>query len=150
LWGNFGFYDAFNQSRSWVAGSYLAIDQGPIIDMIENERTQLLWNLFMANPEIQPMLDAIGFVSDNTGIAELQSWPATVLPNPCINTLIINSSNALSCIVVTNITGQEVLRIDHKNDGKDQIDVSGLKRGVYLVSLYNLKGNKVIRKIVKQ
>jgi hypothetical protein len=133
-----------------VASSYLAIDQGPIIDMIENERTQLMWNLFMANPEIQPMLNAIGFVSDNTGIAELQSWPATVLPNPCVNTLIINSSNALSRIVVTSITGQEIMRIDHKADGNAQLDVSKLKSGVYLVSLYNLKGNKVIRKIVKQ
>src|SRR5690606_7773564 len=52
----------------WFAQSYLAIDQGPIIIMIENFRSQLLWNNFMANPEIQPMLDAIGFVYDTTTI----------------------------------------------------------------------------------
>ncbi|HDM78963.1 MAG TPA: hypothetical protein ENG51_21260, partial [Deltaproteobacteria bacterium] len=38
-----------------------AIDQGPIIVMIENYRTQLCWNLFMANPEISPMLESIGW-----------------------------------------------------------------------------------------
>ncbi|MFZ2322690.1 MAG: glucoamylase family protein [Ignavibacteriaceae bacterium] len=66
LWGTYGFKDAFNLSESWFAQSYLAIDQGPIIVMIENYRTQLLWNNFMANPEIQPMLDAIGFIPDST------------------------------------------------------------------------------------
>ena len=57
LWGPFGFYDAFNLNENWFAPGYVAIDQGPIVIMIENYRTQLCWNLFMANPEIQPMLD---------------------------------------------------------------------------------------------
>jgi hypothetical protein len=63
LWGPFGFFDAFNLSQDWFAPGYVAIDQGPIVIMIENYRTQLCWNLFMANPEIQPMLDAIGWTS---------------------------------------------------------------------------------------
>jgi hypothetical protein len=33
--------------------------------MIENHRTGLVWKHFMANPEIQPALDAIGFVKDD-------------------------------------------------------------------------------------
>jgi len=63
LWGPFGFVDAFNLTQNWFAPGYIAIDQGPIIIMIENYRTQLCWNLFMANPEIRPMLDAIGWTS---------------------------------------------------------------------------------------
>src|SRR4030066_366855 len=62
-WNWMGFYDAFNERRDWWATSYLAIDQGPIILMIENYRSQLLWDLFMSNPEIQPMMDAIGFTA---------------------------------------------------------------------------------------
>lgn len=53
LWGPYGFYDAFDLSEGWVANSYLAIDQGPIVVMIENYRTGLLWNLFMSAPEVQ-------------------------------------------------------------------------------------------------
>lgn len=53
LWGDYGFYDAFNPTENWYASSYLAIDQGPIIIMIENYRTGLLWNLFMSAPEVQ-------------------------------------------------------------------------------------------------
>jgi hypothetical protein len=63
LWGPFGFFDAFNLTQNWFAPGCVAIDQGPIVIMIENYRTQLCWNLFMANPEIQPMLDAIGWTS---------------------------------------------------------------------------------------
>jgi len=63
LWCPFGFSDAFNLSQNWFAHGCLAIDQGPIVIMVENFRTQLCWDLFMANPEIQPMLDAIGWTS---------------------------------------------------------------------------------------
>jgi hypothetical protein len=61
LWGPYGFYDAFNVTENWWADSYLAIDQGPIILMIENHRTGLLWNLFMSAPEVQEGLEKLGF-----------------------------------------------------------------------------------------
>ncbi|HEX8040880.1 MAG TPA: glucoamylase family protein [Chryseosolibacter sp.] len=61
LWGPSGFYDAFNITEGWTADSYLAIDQGPIIVMIENYRTGLLWNLFMSAPEVQVGMDKLGF-----------------------------------------------------------------------------------------
>ncbi|RZF61786.1 glucoamylase family protein [Sphingobacterium corticibacterium] len=59
LWGEYGFYDAFNITEGWVADSYLAIDQGPIILMIENYRTGLLWDLLMSAPEIQQGLNRL-------------------------------------------------------------------------------------------
>jgi hypothetical protein len=61
LWGQYGFTDAFNLQNIWFATSYLAIDQGPQIGMIENYRTGLLWNLFMSCPEIQAGLTKLGF-----------------------------------------------------------------------------------------
>ena len=61
LWGEYGFYDAFNITEGWTASSFLAIDQGPIICMIENHRTGLLWNLFMSCPEVQTGLTKLGF-----------------------------------------------------------------------------------------
>lgn len=61
IWGQYGFFDAFNLTTGWFASSYLAIDQGPIICMIENHRTGLLWDLFMSAPEVQAGLDKLGF-----------------------------------------------------------------------------------------
>jgi hypothetical protein len=61
LWGPYGFYDAFNITEEWYASSNIAIDQGPIIIMIENHRTGLLWDLFMSCPEVQQSLSDLGF-----------------------------------------------------------------------------------------
>jgi hypothetical protein len=69
IWGEYGFVDAFNETESWYAGSYLAIDQGPIVVMIENHRTGLLWNLFMSCPEIQDGLLRLGFESPHLAVA---------------------------------------------------------------------------------
>jgi hypothetical protein len=61
LFGNWGFYDAFSLSASWFADSYLAIDEGPVICMIENYRSGFLWDLFMSAPEVKPGLTKLGF-----------------------------------------------------------------------------------------
>lgn len=63
LWGQYGFVDAFNETQNWYAKSHLAIDQGPIIVMIENYRTGLLWKLFMSCPEIKEGLKKLDFQS---------------------------------------------------------------------------------------
>lgn len=61
VWGPYGFYDAFSPEYDWYPQKYLAIDQGPIVVMIENHRSGLLWNLFMQAPEIQAGLNKLGF-----------------------------------------------------------------------------------------
>ena len=63
IWRDYGFVDAFCEAKGWYAETFLAIDQGPIIIMIENHRTGLLWNLFMTIPEIQTGLRKLNFVS---------------------------------------------------------------------------------------
>jgi hypothetical protein len=64
LWGPYGFLDALNPTENWYSGNYIAIDQGPIVVMIENYRSQLCWDLFMSNPEIKPALLAMGWTYD--------------------------------------------------------------------------------------
>ncbi len=61
LWSDHGFTDAFNLSENWFDNQCIAINQGPIIAMIENHRTGLLWNLFMSSPEIKAGLTTLGF-----------------------------------------------------------------------------------------
>ena len=66
LWGPAGFYDAFSlEGEPWVADKYLAIDQGPMVVMIENYRSGLIWNLFMGAPEVQNGLKKLGFTYEN-------------------------------------------------------------------------------------
>lgn len=76
IYGKYGFVDSFNPSfdydvplrhgkrvrgMGWVAGDYLGIDQGPIIAMIENYRSELIWSVMRRNPHIRNGLKRAGF-----------------------------------------------------------------------------------------
>ena len=77
LFGRYGFVDAFNPSLvdanlkvpqgrihpgvGWFDTDYLGIDQGPILLMIENQRTQFVWRLLRANPHLTRGLCRAGF-----------------------------------------------------------------------------------------
>lgn len=63
IWKQYGFVDAFSINDLWFANSFLAIDQGPIIVMIENHRTGLLWNLFTSCPEVKAGMKKLGFTA---------------------------------------------------------------------------------------
>ena len=67
-WGVYGPRDAINLSANWVSPIFMGLNQAPITVMIENYRTGLIWKLFMSNPEIQPMMDRIGFKADRIAI----------------------------------------------------------------------------------
>ena len=64
IWGIYGFRDGFNVTENWFEDVYMGLNQAPQVVMIENHRTGLVWKLFMSNPEIEPALEAIGFVPD--------------------------------------------------------------------------------------
>jgi len=61
VWGKYGFYDAFSETDNWYPKRYLGIDQGPMVVMIENYRSGLLWKLFMGNKDVQNGLKKLGF-----------------------------------------------------------------------------------------
>ncbi|MCW3464871.1 glucoamylase family protein [Chitinophaga nivalis] len=63
IWKTYGFTDAFSLQQAWFADSFLAIDQGPAMIMMENYRSGLLWQLFMSCPEIKSGLHRLGFQS---------------------------------------------------------------------------------------
>ena len=76
IWTAYGFRDAFNLSQQWYGPDELGIDQGPIVIMIENYRTQRPWRLFMQNAEIQRGLQQAGFVPLPFMALKIQALPA--------------------------------------------------------------------------
>jgi hypothetical protein len=53
LWGEYGFRDAFSLSQNWCSEIYMGLNQAPMVVMIENYRTGLLWKLFMSDRDVQ-------------------------------------------------------------------------------------------------
>src|SRR5690606_10658878 len=80
VWGRYGFVDAFCEERDWYADTFLAIDQGPIVVMIENYRSQLLWKLFMSVPEVRTGLRTLGLSSPHLDAAECEAWRRRARP----------------------------------------------------------------------
>ena len=65
IWGPYGFADGFSESHNWYGKTHLAIDEGPIVVMIENYRSGLIWKLFMGCPEVKEGLTRLGFKTVN-------------------------------------------------------------------------------------
>jgi hypothetical protein len=128
LWGYHGFYDAFNLDQNWFASSYLAIDQGPIIGMIENHRSGLLWNLFMANPEIQQAVTAVGFVEDVTATTEATSGASL---NLSVRTAVSATLKDLHGKTIASLFGPEEMA---PGDYSLQFPLS-VSSGVYILHL---------------
>ncbi|MGI6313010.1 MAG: glucoamylase family protein [Candidatus Cryptobacteroides sp.] len=61
LFGEYGFHDSFSLQDRWFAKSYIAIDQGPIVVMIENHRSGIIWDSFMKDPDVRVGLTKLGF-----------------------------------------------------------------------------------------
>lgn len=163
LWSSYGFLDAFNLNQNWFAPSYLAIDQGPIVAMIENYRTGLLWQLFMQNPEIAPALQAIGFQADSSPAEEVfvekHGFDALVFPNPLpANNAVLNlefsilKKQVLSAQIL-DLEGrvlQTLFRDRAMNAGvwQEQVRLQNLPRGVFLLEIKNEAGGVLARKLV--
>lgn len=141
LFGPMGFYDAFNPSLGWTANSYLAIDQGPIVVMIENYRTGLLWNFFMRNPEIEPTLLAIGFEPDSTTVSTrtpVLAKALNVFPNPSTGTFNIELPAGMTVqaevtVEVFNVQGQLAFRQNLQAAPSLFIQLPALPAGNYVL-----------------
>lgn len=149
IWGIYGFKDAFNVKENWYASSYLAIDQGPIIGMVENYRSQLLWNNFMKNSEIDSALNKIGFVPDPTDVEADKAIPTEFAlnqnyPNPFNPETTISyqlPTNSFVTLKIFDVLGNEIAELVNsmQNAGKYRTNFQStdynLSSGIYFYQL---------------
>jgi hypothetical protein len=154
LWGINGFFDAFNLQHDWFAKSYLAIDQGPIICMIENFRTGLLWKYFMKNPEIPAMLDKLAFRPDLSSIAQNSNWVTDIkiYPNPA-NTPLLKitglSKKENIEILISDLHGKvKIFNLQTGSNNQDtDLDISAFHSGLHIIKITSGK-DVFIRKVI--
>ncbi len=131
LWTNYGFRDAFNPTVNWWGPDVIGIDQGPIIIMIENYRTQSVWNRFMKSPYIQLGLQRAGFEpvtnvnEPSTSISEFklhQNYPNPFNPVTTIQFEIPNAADVT--LKVYDLFGREVAILTNgfRTAGKHNIE----------------------------
>ena len=148
LWGPYGFVDAFNLRVGWWSGDVIGIDQGPMIIMIENYRTQRVWNRFMQNPDVQRGLQRANFLP-TTDVVEAdlpsefglnQNFPNPFNPSTTIKfTIPVGTGHAPSVLKVFDVLGRDVATLVDATSfaGEHSVvcDASNLTSGVYYYRL---------------
>jgi len=114
----------------------------------------------MANPEIQPMLDTIGFVYDPSSIENLTSenkQTVNCYPNPAskqVNIEFLLEKSSSITIEITNVNGN-LVQVLEKNQffakGKHQIglNIGSIAPGFYLMKIQTEQGN-IVKKLLIQ
>lgn len=147
LWSRYGFKDAFNLTLNWWATDYIGIDQGPILLMIENYRTQSTWNRFMQHADVQLGLQRAGFVPvTNVAVEGSEPLRRNLLfqnvPNPVRGSTWVpfrlGAAGQVS-LVLHDAAGRRVRQIAagarSAGNHRIQLDTRGLASGVYFVHL---------------
>jgi hypothetical protein len=146
LWSVYGFKDAFNRTQNWWDSDYLGIDEGPIILMIENYRTQAVWNRFMQNADVRRGLSQAGF-TEVVGIPDGEGpEPRLVLlqnaPNPFRASSVIAyrlDAELPVTLRLFDISGRQVkVLVDAvQGPGEFRVSIPGdeLPSGIYLYRL---------------
>jgi hypothetical protein len=147
LWGQYGLKDAFNITQNWFDTDYIGIDEGPIIIMIENYRTQAVWNRFVQNSIIQTGLARAGFTTV-TGVDQPnghafygfkldQNYPNPFNPTTQISFAV--SGNVHVSLKVYDMLGKAVSFIVDRRFGTGSYKFSwhgsGMPSGIYFYRL---------------
>jgi hypothetical protein len=156
LFGIYGPYDAFNDERDWVQEAYIGIDQGPIVVMIENHRTGLLWNTVMKDADLQAGLDKLGFEYEVSTSAKRPKIEAEwkIYPNPAQDRVYVSmpgvNFNQPVELKVFSPDGRTVAAKSFTPAGTEvSFDCSELPDGIYLLQLQNGE-NRFQMKLVVQ
>ncbi len=101
---------------------------------------------FVVGTGIDDDFNEYGFILDISNSLSVNDHPAeifSVYPNPTSSTLKIQSNHEVEGLVIYSVTGKHV-----KRDSGQEIDVSNLAPGIYLVSIYS-KGQVITKKFIK-
>jgi hypothetical protein len=141
LFGTYGPFDAFNENLDWVKESYIGIDQGPIVVMIENHRTGLIWRNVMKDADVQTGLAKLGFQFQTVGTpASKETGSFSLYPNPTGGKVFfsyhgMNRDQPLT-IKLHTMDGC-VVKTEKLFPADSSFDCSDLQDGLYLIQLEN-------------
>ncbi len=145
LWAAYGLLDAYNIRENWFGDDFLGIDQGPIVMMIENLRTESIWDAFMANQDVQRGLERAGFEETIVGVEDdgvLLELALDAFPNPFARRATIRFTTPASGAVRLTVYDLLGRRIATLADGElpagthpVEWRTGGLASGIYVLRL---------------
>jgi hypothetical protein len=141
LFGKYGPYDAFNDAQNWVQKAWIGIDQGPILVMIENHRSGLLWETVMKNEELQAGLNKLGFQFEvPTSTTNIIPGDLRIFPNPANEMVFIqlpdNFSHKQAILSIFSMDGRLLVSKQlHPQNNQLSGRIDNLEDGYYIIQL---------------
>ncbi len=156
LFGKYGPYDAFNDNLGWIQKSYIGINQAPIVIMLENYRTGLLWDIVMKDPDLQAGLQKLGITYLVSAVSEKlkDSSGLKIYPNPAAGQITISLDKEITdnsfLLQICSVDGRVITEKKvNTGGGKYSCDISKLNPGIYIARLLTGENNYSTRFIVK-
>jgi hypothetical protein len=138
VFGPYGPYDAFNDELNWVKKAYIGIDQGPIVVMIENHRTGLIWNNVMVDADVRAGLSKLGFQTTSVSPVPFRPDDIKAYPNPAVDLVYISPAGFEQPVTLKIFaTDGRLLMTEVISDADSEfpVDCSGLDNGLYIIQL---------------
>lgn len=142
LFGRFGPYDAFNDELGWVKRAYIGIDQGPIVVMIENYRTGLLWNSVMVDGDVRTGLSKLGFQTTDIAPVPFSPEDLKLYPNPASDETTIDLSGYEEPVTIRiYTTNGKLIRVIGPTgiSGSFRLDCGSLGSNIYIIQVSDRK-----------
>ena len=130
LEGNYQF--KFFKGAGWDGGEWTG-DPNRVYTIRQDTTFALKWGL--KYPE---------GMNENPLAGKIQTYP-----NPVMDMLNVVTSTDLTQVVITNMVGQEVIRMENLGLGKKTIQVSDLSNGMYFITFYGKSGGQLTQKFMK-
>lgn len=136
--GNITYYDIEINDNTWIENDYIGIDQGPMVIMIENHRTGLLWDIVSKDEDVQNGLQSLGF-EYSTGVDDIAEGNISIYPNPSKGVFQINTDipeGQKWNMNIYSING-EIVKSIQSNISNTTIDCTDLANGIYIIHFIN-------------
>ena len=151
LWGAYGLRDAYNVRENWFADTFLGIDQGPFVIMIENLRTEAIWDAFMQSAYVQRGLERAGFTGPGLAAEDVGAdapFRLDAYPNPARVRADLRFSTPTAGPVslhVYDVLGRRVAtlvdEVTPAGEHRVVLDAQVLPSGLYIVELRTAAGS---------
>lgn len=145
LLGPYGFRDAYNVQQNWFDDDYIGIDHGPILLMMENYRTEVIWERMMENEYVLRGLERAGFTGTSLSAADdvpRSGFDLDFYPNPASGLVTVSYSvedPGPVEVAIYDLLGRRVLLLDggYKASGSHRVesDLSSLVSGTFFIRL---------------
>ena len=133
-----------NYLRTWATGKYSIPedDYNILLDIASQDPVKSGWGVINAWVMTRRFNsdDKVDKMSNN--FIKIKESKYKIQPNPANTSFILSNISDIDLIIVTNILGQDVLTIKNLENNELHVDVSSLKKGIYLVRLKNTESQE--------